>query len=353
MNRRTFNQILATATAAIAAPAVSLRPAAAQEVTLKVAHFWPPIATPQQKLLVPWTEKLTRESGGRLKFQFLPAMQSGGTPAQLIDQAQDGVVDIVWTLPGYTPGRFPIVEVFELPLLGTYAEGCSRALWEFYASTKVLQDEFKAVKPLAFHTTDKYVIHTVKRPVLTTADFAGLKLRAATRYTNKVISALGATPVSMPLSTVPDALSKGTIDGCIIPWEAAPSIKLHEICKFHSETPLGSPSIALGVFTIAMNSARYAALEPDLRQIIDANSGASLSQQIGKLWDDVGGAARELARGAGNSIQTIAPVEIANWEKRLITIQDDWKKDVTAKGADGAALLSQVRAQIAQFSKAL
>jgi TRAP-type C4-dicarboxylate transport system substrate-binding protein len=112
VSRRKF---LAAAGASLAAPAIA-RPASAQaQVTLKLHHFLPPVSNPHQKFLKPWAEKIEKDSGGRIKIDVFPSMQLGGTPPQLFDQAKDGVADIIWTLPGNTPGRFPSTEVFELP----------------------------------------------------------------------------------------------------------------------------------------------------------------------------------------------------------------------------------------------
>src|SRR6185295_19275056 len=103
---------------AAAAFALAAIPAFAQEITLKVAHFWPPNAMPPSTLLVPWCDKVAKDSNNRLKCQIYPA--------------KDGVADIVWTLPGYTAGRYPMMEVFELPFMSATAEPTSQAAWEYY-----------------------------------------------------------------------------------------------------------------------------------------------------------------------------------------------------------------------------
>ncbi len=138
--------------------ATAVLPASAQEVTLKVAHFWPPGAMPPSTLLVPWCDKIAKESGNRLKCQIYPAMQLGGTPPQLVDQVKDGVADIVWTLPGYTAGRFPLMEVFELPFMSSNAEATSQAAWDYYE--KFAQKEFPGVKMLAVNVHDNGFINT-------------------------------------------------------------------------------------------------------------------------------------------------------------------------------------------------
>lgn len=91
--------------------------AMAQQVTLRLHQFLPPQATIPAKAIIPWAQKVEKESGGKIKVQMFHAMQMGGSPAQLFDQAKDGVADITWTVLGYTPGRFVKTEVFEIPFI--------------------------------------------------------------------------------------------------------------------------------------------------------------------------------------------------------------------------------------------
>jgi len=198
--------------------------ASAQTVTLKVHHFLPSGSNAHQNLISPWCDKIERESGGELKCQIYPAMQLGGTPPQLLDQARDGVADIVWSVPTYSAGRYVKTEVFELPFMVANARQGSQALWEY--TQRFSLDEFKGVKPIFMHTTESYVLHS-NRPVRTMADLKGMKIRTATRISAKMMAALGGTPVQMPMPQVPDAISKGVVDGVLVPWEAIPATKLH------------------------------------------------------------------------------------------------------------------------------
>ena len=136
--------------------------ALAQNVTLRFHQMLPAQATIPAKAIVPWAKKVEAESGGRIKVQIFNTMQLGGTPPQLFDQAKDGVVDLTWTVLGYTPGRFPKTEVFEVPFLTTTGEASSKALWEYVQ--KNAQDEFKDVKLIAVHTHGPGLFHT-KTPV--------------------------------------------------------------------------------------------------------------------------------------------------------------------------------------------
>jgi len=324
-------------------------PLAAQNVTLKVHHFWPPNAMGPSTILAPWCEKLAKESNNRMKCQIYPAMQLGGTPQNLIDQVRDGVVDIVWTLPGYTAGRYPLMEVFELPFMSSSAMATSQAAWDYY--TQYGNKEFPGIKALAVHVHDNGYVHTTAKQVKVMADFKGLRMRAPTRQTNKMLAALGATPVAMPLPALPEAISKGVIDGYLLPWEVIPSIKAHELTKYESETDPKSRSLYTAVFIFAMNQAKYDSLPADLKKVIDANSGLTLSKQMGQAWDASAPPARKLAVEHGNIFYTIPASELDNWQKATANLPDDWAKDVSAKGNDGKALLQAAKDLIRKYEK--
>jgi len=322
-------------------------PLLAQEITLKVAHFLPPPSTAHAKLIVPWCDKIGKESGGKLKCQIYPAMQLGGTPPQLFDQAKDGVADLVWTLPGYNAGRFPLVEVFELPFMMKSTEGSSRALWDWVQANDPA--EFKDVRPIAFHVHGPGVFHTVNKQIKGLADIKGMKLRAPTRLTNKMLAAFGATPVGMPVPQVPEALSKGVIDGAVVPYEIVPAIKVHELVKFHNETDKTHAALYTSVFIFAMNKAKYDSLPADLKKVIDANSGAETSALWGKLFGEADVPGRKMSER--NTISTLSAAETENLKKAAQPVEDEWVREVTAKGANGKALLDSARSLIDKHNK--
>jgi TRAP-type C4-dicarboxylate transport system substrate-binding protein len=327
--------------------AASTSGALAQDVTLKVHHFLPAGSYAQTMFIQPWCDQIAKDSANKLKCQIYPSMQLGGTPPQLIDQLKDGIVDIVWTLPGYTPGRFPRVEAFELPFMMQSPEATSKALWEYVG--QYAPDEFKGMKALAFHVHGDGVFHMVKQPIKTLADFKGLKLRAPTRQTNKFLAALGATPVAMPVPAVGEALAKGVIDGAVVPYEVVPAVKIQELVKFHSETDPSEPAFYTSTFVFAMNQAKYDSLPADLKKVIDANSGQALSGQIGKAFLAADAEGKKLT--ARNTTNVIPKEELANWRKAAQGVTDAWVGEMTAKGVNGQQLLDSARALIAKNSK--
>jgi TRAP-type transport system periplasmic protein len=331
---------------AVAALAVT-GTAMAQTVTLRLHQMLPQQATIPAKAIVPWAQKVEAESGGKLKVQIFNAMQLGGAPPQLFDQARDGVVDLTWTVLGYTPGRFPKTEVFELPFMSSSAESSSKAIQEYVE--KFAADEFKDVKLIAVHTHGPGLFHT-KQPVTGLETLRGMKVRGGSRIINNMLTKLGATPVGMPVPAVTDALSKGTIDGTTIPWEVTPSLKVTELVKNHT-TFAGKEGLYTQTFAFSMNKASYEKLPPDLKKVIDNNSGMVAATLFGKAMDEGDKIGRDIAVKAGNNIVALELAEVQRWRRTAGTVETDWINEVKAKGIDGAKLASEARALIAKHSK--
>ncbi len=341
---------LVKSAAAAAVGATSLAALAQQSVvTLKFHTFMSPQSNVWLNMHKAWMDKVEKESGGRIKFEGYPAMQLGGTPVQLYDQARDGVVDIIWTLPGNTAGRFPRVEVFELPFIMTNAEATSKAYWEYVQT--MAPDEFKDVQVLALQVHGPGVIHTAEKQIKTVADIKGLKMRAPTRQVTKLMGYLGATPVGMPLPGIPDALSKGTIQGAVIPWEVVPSVKVHELTKFHAEFNPAGGSLYTTTFVMAMNKAKYNSLPPDLKQIIDNNSGMATSGWLGKTQQAGDAAGRKSATDRGNTVFTVDAAEAQQFRRASRLVEVEWVEDMKKRGFDGQKLLDTARSLIEKHTK--
>jgi TRAP-type C4-dicarboxylate transport system substrate-binding protein len=345
MKRRTFVQGAAAA-ATLGTPLAAL---AQQTVTLKFHTFMAPMSNVWLTMHKPWMEKVEKDSGGRIKFEGYPAMQLGGTPVQLYDQARDGVVDIVWTLPGNTAGRFPRIEAFELPFMMNNAEATSKAYWEYFQTQ--CPDEFKETQVLALHVHGPGMFHTAGKLVKAPADLRGMKVRGPTRQVTKLLGSLGATPVGMPLPQIPDALSKGTVEGAVIPWEVVPSVKVHELTKFHTEFPATGPALYTTTFVMAMNKAKYDGLPADLKRVIDANSGSTASAWLGKTQQGNDPIGRKAAADRGNTIYTLTTAEAQEFIKLSAAIDDEWVADMDKRGFKGAHLLSTAKSLIAKHGR--
>jgi len=327
---------LATALAALAIPA-----AHAQEVTLKVAHFLPANVSGHQKVLVPWCADIARDSQGRIACQFYPAMQLGGTPAQLVDQVKNGVADVVWTVPGYSAGRFPAIEAMELPFVISDASRGGLATWQYYQ--RHAQKEFDAYKVLAMFVDGGVTLHTGRKEIKTPADIEGLKLRAPGRMASKTLAALGGQPVAMPPAQMTEAISKGVVDGAMGGWEFVPSTKLDEVTRFHVDPPAGQPFPVATVLTILMNKAKYERLPDDLKAVIDKHSGEALVTRAGRNWDDETEAARAKVLAGGGKIHRFSEDDMRAMRAATAKVDEEWIAEVSRKGLDGKTLAAAAR----------
>ncbi|WP_397473906.1 TRAP transporter substrate-binding protein [Pusillimonas sp.] len=333
--------------AALAVAATFSAAAHANPVILKVAHQLPSVSAAHNKFIVPWCEKIEADSQGGLKCQIYPALQLGGTSAQLFNQARDGVADIVWTLPGYTPGRFPVSEVFELPFMTTTHEPSSRALWDYVQ--KNATDEFRGVKPIAVWVNGANLLHMRDKKVETLAELRGLKVRAPSRLGNKILASLGATPVGMPVPQMAESLSKGVIDGALVPWEVIPATKAHELTRYSFSTA-GDTAMTTATHIFVMNQRKYDSLPAELKQVIDANSGREASAWVGSVFRAADAVGLELARANGNEVYAISADETQAWVKATEPVTDEWTREISAKGKDGAALVNEARELVRQYT---
>lgn len=316
----------------------------AQDVTLRFQHFVSPASANPTYFMEPWARKIEQDSNGRIKIELYPFMQLGGSATEMYDQIADGIVDGGWVIPGYEPGRFPEAEAMELPFMVTKsAEEASRAAWTY--SQAHLMDDFEDVKVLAIHMHGRGLVYKKGDPIATVEDFAGLKLRGPSRPATLLLEKLGATPIGMPVPQFPESLALGVVDGGVITYEMAPSLKLDELTDSHTDVA-GDKSLYNLYFIWAMNKAKYDSLPDDLKAVIDANSGAETSAWAGRAHDTGDAVGRDTLLAAGHVAAELSEAETA----RIKTLGDEviagWIEDMNAKGFDGAQLVEDARAAV-------
>ncbi len=320
-------------------------PACAAEVTLTLAHFLSPNGSTHRQFIAPWARRVEAQSGGRIRIEIFPAMALGGRPNELYRQVRDGAADIVWTLTGYTPGVFPRSEVFEL--IGVHqnsARATTLAIQDVFAQ---IAPDFAQVKPLLVHTHAGNALHLAGGCVRTIADLIGLKLRTPSRTGGWMISSWGAEPVGMPVPALPQALSKRAIDGALIPFQVVEPLRVQDMTRC-SVTGPDDARFGTSVFLLAMNQARYNGLSPELKAVIDANSGANIAADVGAVWDGLEQPGKAAQRATGAPVTALSPQVYAAMKARAEPIIARWIKQVEAAGIDGDALVKAARAAIAR-----
>jgi TRAP-type C4-dicarboxylate transport system substrate-binding protein len=344
MKRRQF---LAGTAGALAAP-VFIRNAFAQnpEITLKLHHFLGPKAPAQTKMFEPWAQRIADDTGGRVKIEIYPSMSLGGAPPQLFRQVADSVVDIAWIVNGYTPGLFPRSEVFELPTVFTNNIAATNlAMRDMF--DEYLAPEYDAVHVLFNHVHAGQAIHMAKDPVHTVADLNGKKLRVPGPTGNDVVIAMGATPVTMPVPDLPQALATNVVDGALIPWEIIPALQLQDVTKYQIEGP-DKTRLGTTTFQVPMNKDRWNSLDDDIKEAFNKNCGPDWLKEVGAIWrasDDHG---IKVATDAGNEYIVLTDDEMATFNEALAPVVDKWIAD--HPDLDGKALVDAAREAIKKYS---
>lgn len=318
----------------------------AQEVTLRFQHFVSPNSANPKYFIEPWAKKVEADSNGRLKIEIVPFMQLGGKAPEQYDYIRDGVIDGGWVIPGYQPGRFPEAEAMEMPFMTTKsAEEASIAAWEF--TQKHLADDFADVHVIAAHMHGPGIVHKRGAEIKAIDDFDGLKLRGPSRAATMLLNKLGATPIGMPVPAFPEALSKGVVDGGVITWEMAPSLKLDDLADSHTDVA-GDKALYNLFFIWAMNKEVYEGLPDDLKAVIDANSGEMASAWAGRAHDTGDKDGRAAMEAAGNTLAVISPDQTARIQALGEEVVADWIVEAGKKGLDGQLLIDDARAMVAK-----
>ncbi len=321
---------------------------AQQPITLRLHHFLSP-AAPMHTYFEGWKQRVEEQSNGRLRVQIFPAMQLGGTPPSLYDQARDGQVDIVWTLTGYTVDRFPKSEVFDLPFIPGEFSATAQAAHAFYE--KHLRDEYSDVHMLVFFTHSPGAIHMRNVLVKSPADLRRQKMRGPSRIMTQYLQELGAQPVGMPVPQVPEALSRGVIDGTVIPLEVVGPLRVDELARNHTLFPSGG-AIYTSTMIVAMNKQRYESLPDDLKAVIDANSGVGEAKEIARIMLAADDSVLQRIRASGrNQVHEVSEDELDVWKEPAQRVVEAWIKRMESRGVDGRALIEDARALIEHYTQ--
>jgi TRAP-type transport system periplasmic protein len=202
------------------------------------------------------------------------------------------------------------------------------------------------VKVLAVFAHNKGNFYTKDKVVKVPDDLKGMKIRVPTRTINDTLQLLGASPQGIPAPGVPEALAKGVVDGVMFPYEVVPSLKVDELTNRVSEFA-GDRALYTAVFLFTMNKAKYDALPDDLKKVIDANSGASLSEQVGRQFDEWDESGRAAVARAKSPVHVIDGADLELWKSVTKPIIQTWIDARTKAGDKGDELVKAANDLIA------
>jgi TRAP-type C4-dicarboxylate transport system substrate-binding protein len=296
--------------------------------------------------MAPWADAVERATNGKVKVEFTPA--SLGAPARQFDLALTGVAHITAGNQTYTPERFVASRVAELPFLGDSAEALSVAQWRVHEKHLQKANEYKGTKLLTLFNAGAYEIYTSGKPVTSVAELKGMKIRVPAGTGTEVANALEVVQVSGPITEAYEMLSRGIADGALLSADSIHSFQLDKTVRFRTPVPLGLFNTA---FFVLMNEAQWNGLAPDVQAAIMSVSGENFARQAGRVWDDQNRIAIEHFAKTGMKTSEFRESALADLKKRVAPIEENWIKQVTARGIDGRAALDMMRREAAAYRK--
>jgi len=320
-------------------------PAAAQTV-LKYSNWLPAGQAMRVEAIEPWIAEVEKATQGQVKIETLPKVV-GTVPAQF-DVARDGQADLVIFVPGYTPNRFDLLEVLQLPFMSDNPEAFAPVADRFYRKHLASHNEFKGVHPLSVFVVSPGQLFNNKRPLRTLADFKGLKIRSPQASATQALTLLGAVPVSKPVSETYELLSSGVLDGTFMPPESIPAFKLTDLVPYGTVVP---GAIYNTVLVVGINEDKWKSLKPEHRDAITRLSGDALARSIGRAYAKGDKAAFETMRKSGKTVETLPAPVVGEMKQALQPIEKEWIEKAKKKGvAEPGKLIEQLRADLASAS---
>lgn len=313
----------------------------AQTKNLRMANWLPPVHHMTQTL-ANWVAEVDKASGGTLKINVLKAPIA--KPPGQYDITKNGIVDLSWGVPAYTPGRFAMMRVIELPFLSPNAEIGSIGLWDWYQKNNLMAKEYSDTKLITAFVHGPGVLHS-KKQIRTLEDLKGVKLRVGGGGV-AMSNELGAVPVAMPATQAHESLQRGTTEGALFPWEGVKGFRLSKLVSHHLQFPGG---LYTTPFFLVMNKKSWGKLSDAHKAVLNKTGGAWGARFIGKHWDVADALGKKTAEAIGNQISTINPTELKRWREKTQFMADNWVKKANAAGYDGKALLMDLQQTIKKY----
>jgi TRAP-type C4-dicarboxylate transport system substrate-binding protein len=325
-----------TVLAAALTSLVVAAPAFAQATKVKFAVFTPDKEQTYITVMRPFAEAVNKEAAGAVEIDLFPNGALGRSPLQQAQMVLDGVADIAWVIASYTPGRFQENEVFELPGQFRDLQEATTVFTRLVLSGKVKgYDDFH---PIGLFGTAPYSLHA-RNPINTIADIKGKKIRSSGAIEGETLKALGAVPIGMPVTEVPEAISRGTVDGTTSHPSPLFDFGIARVTNSHFFTRLGIVPLA-----ILMNKKKFDSLPKAAQDAIRKHSGEWTAVRFNKgIGDYNESLVKQLQADPKRKVTFPSQAELDSMQPAFRSVIDAW----TAKTPRNKELLALMQAEIA------
>jgi len=315
-------------------------PATAQ--TLIRFNSWLPPTHPIMSLTIrPWTEEVAKVTQNRVKFEF--TAQSMGPPPNQFDMVKDAVADAAITVHGYTPARFPLMQIGELPFLSNLSEPLSVSLWRVTQKYFAAKDEHAGTQLMGVFVSQPARVWTTRKALKSVPDWEGMKLAGGASIYLEIAKTLGGVGVRAPGPQAAEMLKRGVVDGVLIDASSFTDFSLAGTVKHLLDFPKG---MSAATFCVIVNKAKWNSISAADRAAIEKISGEILSRNAGRNWDREAAKSRENVKAAGVEVTMAQGAYLRALEDKLRFLDDQWLQKAAAAGIDGKAALSELKSTV-------
>lgn len=302
---------------------------------LKLAHFVPTSHAMHAEVIEPWAKEIEKLTEGRVKITIYPNATLA-KPSDLYDSAVTGIAELIYTLPSYTAGKFPLTEGLELPFMFNSAQHVTRTVYALWDRVPEFRKEYGDTKILWIWAGDPGQLFT-KKPVRTVSDLKGLKIRVHGPTTKELASALGASPITSPVGEQYEMLKRGVIDGVFTPWSASMHFKLYEVTSYATILNAYVP-----IMIVAMNKQAFEKLSPKDKKVIEDTTGRKIAIKGAAIYDDIAKKSIEIHKKANVQIHEPSREEFEKWRNAVAPVYSSWVAKIEAKGLPGKKFFDEM-----------
>jgi TRAP-type transport system periplasmic protein len=348
MNKRSFGAILVVGlfVSVFLGVAVTAGPVYAQgapkTIELKWSTQWAPNSAEAEDTKK-FGDLITKRTDGKVKISYFHA-ETLGKSRDFLEMLDKGVADIITIIPSMYQGQFDMMGVFDVPMLGVvYRPVATEIAWELFYNGNL--KEFDKYKVLAFDPSDAFTTLLRKKKITRLDDFKGLKIRTPSAMLGGLMTAFGATPISMPASEVYMAMDRGVIDGYVSSFTSMISRKMYEVGSY----VIGSPRLCSGVIPILMSRKVWNSLPRDAQEGIE-DAITEYKYVSLRNYQDRDKAVYDVMKRNKVTVIDLSPAETARVQKAADAIIDKWAAERDAKGQPGKTSIELVRKIIGRYS---
>lgn len=333
--------------AAAASALFVLAGAASAQTVLRFSNWLPPTHHVVTEMVQPWAADVEKATEGRVKIQVLPAL---GAPPTHFDLVKNGVADIAFSVHAYTPNRFKLTEMAELPFTTDHAVVNSLAYWRTYQKHFAKANEHEGVVLLGLWTNGPYQLFTKGNALSSVDAVKGIKIRVPGTTVEKITKSLGMTPISSPLSEAYEQISRGVIQGMFQQKETVVAFNMTQHMPTASFVPGG---FAHSSQYMVVNPAKWQSLEARDRAAIEKLSGEAMVRRFAAVWQAKEDEALGKLKAAGVTVTDVSPAVLTDLRAKLAFVEQEWLADAAKKSPDAKAALDEYRAQLQSVAREL